>query len=355
LKDLLVMKFGGTSVGSAARMKAAAGLAAGERAKRPVAMVVSAMSKITDLLLDVDAQTGFSEAFTNLRTGAPCVDRIGLMNVLLAEGVNLGLRKMAAATNTHSFWELLRIARWHVEGGAYDRALAMIVEAHAALPMAAFWGQGLSASSDGQFFLAAEQGEAMNMINAKYGNLPGLKGYSHVSDQYAPFATQVIPATVSEAPYILDGLLMNDAGRRVRLHFADTGGFTDHVFAACALAVSLKQVRTLIYFSVAGALAVPLYCFRFGSSETGRLGIENSSLANPNDLGFHLLMCFSFLLFLVFQRRLLLRGGARDRRGREDSFFTQSPAARLGLRGHGRNHVDRTGTRGRDLHRRGHR
>ena len=28
---------------------------------------------------------------------------------------------------------------------------------------------------------------------------------------------------------------LNDAGRRVRQHFADTGGFTDHVFAACAL------------------------------------------------------------------------------------------------------------------------
>nr|BAF03290.1 transposase [Novosphingobium sp. KA1] len=192
-------------------------------------------ARITDLLLEVDERTGFSEAFTHLRTGAPCSDRIGLMNVLLAEGVNLGLRKMAAATNTHSFWELLRIARWHVEGSAYDRALAMIVEAHAALPMAAFWGQGQSASSDGQFFLATEQGEAMNLINAKYGTVPGLKGYSHVSDQYAPFATQVIPATVSEAPYILDGLLMNDAGRRVRQHFADTGGFTDHVFAACAL------------------------------------------------------------------------------------------------------------------------
>src|SRR3546814_13508331 len=66
----------------------------------------------------------------------------------------------------------------------------------AALPMAAFWGQGRSASSDGQFFLATEQGEAMNLINAKYGNVPGLKGYSHVSDQYAPFATQVIPAAL---------------------------------------------------------------------------------------------------------------------------------------------------------------
>jgi aspartate kinase len=46
------MKFGGTSVGSAERMKVACGLIAKERAKRPVVAVVSAMSKITDLLLD---------------------------------------------------------------------------------------------------------------------------------------------------------------------------------------------------------------------------------------------------------------------------------------------------------------
>jgi len=46
------MKFGGTSVGSAERMRISAGLAAAEGKKRPVAIVVSAMSKITDLLLD---------------------------------------------------------------------------------------------------------------------------------------------------------------------------------------------------------------------------------------------------------------------------------------------------------------
>lgn len=56
-------------------------------------------TRITDLLLEVDAATGFTEAFTHLRTGAPCADRIGLMNVILAEGINLGLRKMADATN----------------------------------------------------------------------------------------------------------------------------------------------------------------------------------------------------------------------------------------------------------------
>ena len=52
MKNLLVMKFGGTSVGSAERMRVAAQLAADERARRPVVVVVSAMSKITDLLLD---------------------------------------------------------------------------------------------------------------------------------------------------------------------------------------------------------------------------------------------------------------------------------------------------------------
>jgi TnpA family transposase len=75
----------------------------------------------------------------------------------------------------------------------------------------------------------------MNLINAKYGNEPGLKAYTHVSDQYAPFATQVIPATVNEAPYILDGLLMNEAGRKIKEQYADTGGFTDLVFAATSL------------------------------------------------------------------------------------------------------------------------
>src|ERR1700733_9050020 len=52
LDNLLVMKFGGTSVGSAERIEAACDLIAAEAARRPVVAVVSAMSKITDLLLD---------------------------------------------------------------------------------------------------------------------------------------------------------------------------------------------------------------------------------------------------------------------------------------------------------------
>jgi hypothetical protein len=52
LNNLLMMKFGGTSVGSAERMRVAARISADLAKSRPVAIVVSAMSRITDLLLD---------------------------------------------------------------------------------------------------------------------------------------------------------------------------------------------------------------------------------------------------------------------------------------------------------------
>ena len=58
------MKFGGTSMGSAERMRVAAGIVVEEQKKRPVALVVSAMSKITDLLLETmrHAESGNSAA-----------------------------------------------------------------------------------------------------------------------------------------------------------------------------------------------------------------------------------------------------------------------------------------------------
>jgi len=53
LRNLLVMKFGGTSMGNAERMRVAARIISEQRRERPVVAVVSAMSKVTDLLLEV--------------------------------------------------------------------------------------------------------------------------------------------------------------------------------------------------------------------------------------------------------------------------------------------------------------
>tara|TARA_R110000850_G_scaffold253038_1_gene378257 strand:- start:623 stop:1051 length:429 start_codon:yes stop_codon:yes gene_type:complete len=93
-------------------------------------------ARITYLLQEVDDETGFTDAFTQLRTGSLCKDSVGLLNVLLAEGLNLGLSKMAEATNTHNFFQLSRLSGWHVESDAIKRALAMMVKAQSDLPMA---------------------------------------------------------------------------------------------------------------------------------------------------------------------------------------------------------------------------
>ena len=61
--------------------------------------------------------------------------------------------------------------------------------------------------------------------------------YTHVSGRYCPFHTRVIAATVSEAPYVLDGLLhhVHQTDLRIREHYSDTAGATDHVFGLCHL------------------------------------------------------------------------------------------------------------------------
>jgi TnpA family transposase len=164
----------------------------------------------------------------------PCTDRIGLLNVLLAEGLGLGLSKMTGATNTHDYFQLSRLSRWHVEREAMARALALVIEGQPALPMARFGGGGITASGRAVLLRhTPRRGDEPDQ--RQVGHEPGLKAYTHVSDQFGPFATQTIPATVNEAPYILDGLLMTDVGQKIREQYADSGGFTDHVFAVTAL------------------------------------------------------------------------------------------------------------------------
>ncbi|MDK9483061.1 Tn3 family transposase [Klebsiella pneumoniae] len=76
-----------------------------------------------------------------------------------------------------------------VESEAMNQALAMVVAAQGKLPMSRVCGMGTSASSVGQFFPTARHGAAMNMVNAKYGSVPGLKAYTHVSDQFCTLFT----------------------------------------------------------------------------------------------------------------------------------------------------------------------
>ncbi|HXZ46156.1 MAG TPA: Tn3 family transposase [Pseudolabrys sp.] len=187
--------------------------------------------KITELLMEVDAWTGFTRHFTHLKTGAAAGDTTLLLTAVLADGINLGLTKMAEACPGVTYARLSWLQAWHIRDETYSAALAELVNAHRRHPFAAWWGDGTTSSSDGQRFKAGGTAEAAGNVNPKYGSDPGVQFYTHISDQYAPFHTKVINVGVRDATYVLDGLLYHESDLRIEEHYTDTAGFTDHVFA----------------------------------------------------------------------------------------------------------------------------
>lgn len=192
-------------------------------------------ARITELLHEAARGTGFLSAFTNLRTGEPCPNENALLAAILADATNLGLARMAEASQGVTRDQLVWTADAYIREDTYKAALARIIDAHHALPISAVWGDGTTSSSDGQFFRSGKRGAAAGEVNARYGVDPGFSFYTHVSDQHAPYHVRVISASAHEAPYVLDGLLHHGSSLPLAEHYTDTGGATDHVFALCAM------------------------------------------------------------------------------------------------------------------------
>jgi hypothetical protein len=77
--------------------------------------------KITDLLLEVDRWTGFSRHFTHIKTGEPAKDQILLLTAILADGINLGISKMAEACPGTTARKLDWLASLHIRDEALLR------------------------------------------------------------------------------------------------------------------------------------------------------------------------------------------------------------------------------------------
>ena len=191
--------------------------------------------RITEVLHEVSRATGFAQAFTNLRTGERCEDENALLAAVLADATNLGLDRMAAASHGVTRDKLIWTAGAYIRPETYQAALARIIDAHHALPIAATWGDGTTSASDRQFFRSGKRGDAAGEVNARYGPDPGLGFYTHVPDQHGPYSVRVMSATSHEAPYVLDGLMHHGTALRIGTHFVDTGGSSDHVFIPCAM------------------------------------------------------------------------------------------------------------------------
>lgn len=216
-----------------ASVKAATPPEADAQAARIVAMLPPA--RITEIMHEVSRATGFSAAFTNLRTGERCDNENALLAAILADATNLGLTRMAAASHGVTRDQMIWTADAYIRPETYKAGLARIIDAHHDLPIAAIWGGGTTSSSDGQFFRSAKRGDAAGDVNARYGRDPGFSFYTHLSDQFGPYSSVVMSATNHEAPYVLDGLLHHGTQLNIGTHYTDTGGASDHVFTLCAM------------------------------------------------------------------------------------------------------------------------
>ena len=231
-------------------------------AERPLRHAAS-HSRHPDLPSEVRYRwTLFTDCFTHLRTGEIAADPHVVMAGILADGLNLGLTRMAEACSVASLGQLAWTADWHIRDETYAVALQRLVDHQQREPLAVLFGDGLASSSDGQFFRAGGFGRNASSLNAHYGDDPGVKFYTHLSDRYAPFHTKVIAATASEAAHVLDGLLYHQSDVTTHRHHTDGGGDSDHVFALCSLlgfqfAPRIPDLKSRRLYSFGKAAAYP--------------------------------------------------------------------------------------------------
>jgi TnpA family transposase len=195
--------------------------------------------RIEDLLTQVDAWCGFTQAFRPPGDRTPRVPNpfTTLLATLIAHGTNLGIATMAHSVEDGITADMLQeMSQWCLREDTLKAANAILVNFHHRLPLSQIWGDGRVSSSDGQRFGL----QASSLLGSLYPRYFGyydqaLTVYTHIADQHSVFHTQVIACSVREAIYVLDGLLNNDTVLRPKEHFVDQHGYTDQLFGLCHL------------------------------------------------------------------------------------------------------------------------
>ena len=236
--------------------------------------------EVPDLLREVHDWTGFADQFTHVRTGDAPQNISAMLAGVLADGTNLGPKRMAGASKGISAHQIGWMRTFHARSETYRAAQACVTDAHARHPHSLLWGDGTTASSDGQFFRASDRAAKRGDINLHYGSEPGSKFYSHLSDQYGYFGILPISPTESEAVYVLDGLFDHDTILEIEEHFTDTGGASDHVFALFALigkrfAPRLRNIKERKFHTIEKADAYPALDSHIGAQINTALILEH--------------------------------------------------------------------------------
>jgi TnpA family transposase len=188
---------------------------------------------IPEVLLEIHAKTGFTNEFTHIsEANARVTDLpISLCAILLAEACNIGIEPLIhqdipALTRGRLTW----VQQNYIRAETLTKANARLVDYQAQIPLAQVWGGGEVASADGLRFVVP-----VRTINARpnskyFGPGRGVTYYNFTSDQFTEFHNIVIPGTLRDSLYILEGLLEQETSLNPVEIMADTAGVSDVVF-----------------------------------------------------------------------------------------------------------------------------
>lgn len=183
---------------------------------------------LTDLLLEVDQWTGFSQYLTHAGGGQPRTDDLVLHQhaAIVGQGTNMGLIEMAHSAGL-AYDRLAWASTWYLREETLKAAVATLVNFQYRQPLAQHWGGGTLSSSDGQ--RCPVQGKVRNAraLPRYFGYGEGMTFYTWSSDQFSQYGTKVISSTVRDATYVLDEILNNETDLTILEHTTDTAGYTD--------------------------------------------------------------------------------------------------------------------------------
>ncbi len=188
---------------------------------------------LPDQILEVAGWTGFPGKFTHVSEGSTRAQDLDLSicAVLLAEACNIGLEPVAhpdnpALTRARLSWADQNYIRTETIAAANAR----LVETQSTIPIAAAWGGGDVASADGIRFVVPVRTLNAGPNPRYFGAGRGITYLNFLSDQFAGFHGIVVPGTLRDSLYILDGLLEQQTSLQPTELMTDTAGYSDQVF-----------------------------------------------------------------------------------------------------------------------------
>jgi len=105
-----------------------------------------------------------------------------------------------------------------------------LVNHQSKIPLANLWGGGEVASADGLRFVTPVRNLNSSYNKKYFGSNKGITWYNFISDQYSGFHGIVVPGTLRDSIFVLEGLLEQQTGLNPSEIMVDTSGASDLIF-----------------------------------------------------------------------------------------------------------------------------